>query len=422
MISASGPRPSSCPVHLRPAASERAPNGVVLSASVTSRLLIVAPALLALVALVACGGADDEAAESVPTTVPDIAPPTAAPDTTATTQTSVAPTSPSTTEPVATTVAPTAPPSTAPRAIDGVPVPEAGTVNDLLALDRPLVIAHAGGDFEAPHSTMYAFTEGALAGTDVLEMDVMLTADDVLVVHHDDTVDRTTETTGAVRDLTYAELAALDNAYWFVPGAWSDQSLPADAYELRGIRTGDRPAPPGYGPDDFRIETFRAVAEAFPDHVLDVELKVQRTADGEPDLERATRAAQVLADEITALGRTDSVIVVSFDATVIAAFHAVAPDVATSPALDTLVAWYTGAPVEFAPTDVVFQVPPFYEGVEVLTPDVVARAQAEGFDVWVWMDDTATQEEASFYRMLLDRGVDGLLVSRPTVAVDVIAG
>ncbi len=295
-------------------------------------------------------------------------------------------------------------------------------MSDLLALDRPLVIAHAGGDFEAPHSTMYAFTEAALAGTDVLEMDVMLTADDVLVVHHDDTVDRTTETTGAVRDLTYAELAALDNAHWFVPGTWSDQSLPADAYELRGIRTADRPAPPGYGPDDFRIETFRAVAEAFPDHVLDVELKVQRTADGEPDLERAARAAQVLADEIMALGRTESVIVVSFDAAVIAAFHALAPDVATSPALDTLVAWYTGAPVEFAPTDVVFQVPPFYEGVEVLTPDVIARAQAEGFDVWVWMDDTTTQEEASFYRMLLDRGVDGLLVSRPTVAVDVIAG
>lgn len=293
---------------------------------------------------------------------------------------------------------------------------------ELLALDRPLVIAHAGGDFEWPHSTMYAFTQAALAGTDVLEMDVMLTADDVLVVHHDDTVDRTTETTGAVRDLTYAELAALDNAHWFVPGTWSDQSLPADAYELRGIRTGERPPPPGYGPDDFRIETFRAVAEAFPDHVLDVELKVQRTADGEPDLERATRAAQVLADEIAALGRTDSVIVVSFDATVIAAFHALAPDVATSPALDTLVAWYTGAAVEFAPTDVVFQVPPFYEGVEVLTADVVARAQAEGFEVWVWMDDTATQEEATFYETLLGRGVDGLLVSRPTVAIDVIAG
>jgi glycerophosphoryl diester phosphodiesterase len=307
------------------------------------------------------------------------------------------------------------------RATDRVPVPEASTVGELLRLDRPIVIAHAGGDFEAPHSTMYAFTQAALAGTDVLEMDVMLTADDVLVVHHDDTVDRTTEATGRVRDLTYDELAALDNAHWFVEGTWSDRSQPDDAYTLRGVRTGDRPAPEGYGPDDFRIETFRSIATAFPDHVLDVEIKIQRTDTDEPDLARAERAAGVLADEIAELGRTDSTIVVSFDAATIAAFGQFAPDVATSPALDTLVAWYVGEPVEFAPTDVVFQVPPVYEGVEVLTPDVIDRAQAEGFDVWVWMDDTSTQENADFYRDLLARGADGLLVSRPTVALEVIS-
>ena len=80
-----------------------------------------------------------------------------------------------------------------------------------------------------------------------------------------------------------------------------------------------------------------------------------------------------------------------------------------------------GQPVTFAPTDVVFQVPPVYEGVEVLTPDVVARAKAEGFAVWVWMDDT-DQENATFFADLLDRGVDGLLVARPSVALEVLAG
>ena len=60
--------------------------------------------------------------------------------------------------------------------------------------------------------------------------------------------------------------------------------------------------------------------------------------------------------------------------------------------------------------------PPFYGGVEVLTADVIARAQAEGFAVWVWMDDTTAQENADFYQVLLDRNVDGLLVSRPAVA------
>lgn len=302
------------------------------------------------------------------------------------------------------------------RAIDGVPEPAASTVADLLALGRPIVAAHAGGDFDAPHSTMFAFTEAALAGVDVLEMDVMLTADEVLIVHHDDTVDRTTETSGVVRDMTYAELETLDNAHWFSGDVWVDTSLPDEAYVWRGVRTGDRPPPEGYGPDDFRIETFASVAEAFPAHVLDVEIKVQRGADGEPDLARATRAAQVLADEIERLGRVESVIVVSFDDRVIEAFRGFAPSVATSPGLDTLVAWYAGAPVEFAPQDVVFQVPPVFEGIEVLTAETVDRARADGFAVWAWMS-AGEQETAEYYAELIARGVDGLIVARPAVAV-----
>lgn len=308
------------------------------------------------------------------------------------------------------------------RALDRVRPPEASTVAELLALRRPIVIAHAGGDFEAPHSTMYAFTTAALAGADVLEMDVMLSADRQLVVQHDDTVDRTTEATGRVRDLDYDALSALDNAYWYAGDTWSNQGLDPSAYGLRGIRTGDTPAPEGYGPDDFRIETFRSVATAFPDHVLDVEIKIPNGDDGQPDLAWAREGAAVLAAEIDALGRADSVIVVSFSDEVLTAFREAAPGVATSPGLDTLIAWYGGADVDFAASDLVFQVPPFYAGVEVLTAPVVARAQDDGFAVWVWMDDTAAQENEAFYVEMLDRGVDGLLVSRPSVAVDVVSG
>ena len=102
-----------------------------------------------------------------------------------------------------------------------------------------------------------------------------------------------------------------------------------------------------------------------------------------------------------------------------AAFRDAAPGVATSPGLATLVDWYAGADVAFAPTDVVMQVPPVYSGVEVLTPDVIERAHADGFEIWVWMDDAATQENAAYYTDLLGRAVDGLLVSKPALAVDV---
>jgi glycerophosphoryl diester phosphodiesterase len=330
---------------------------------------------------------------------------------------SPAPTTVATAEPTA--PGPSPAPSadtTTPRARDLVRPPEASTVADLLALERPVIIAHAGGDLSAPHSTMFAYTEAALAGVDVLELDVMLTGDGVLVVQHDDTVDRTTESTGRVRDLTYDELAALDNAYWFA-GVWSDQSRPPEDYVYRGIRTGQRPPPPGYTPEDFRVETFRSIAEAFPDHVLDVEIKVPRNDAGEDDLAFAIEGARVLAAEIAELGRTDSVVVVSFSDEVLAAFRELAPDVATSPGLDTLVAWYAGADVQFAPQDVVFQVPPEYEGVEVLVAETIERARSDGFGVWVWMNDADTQENADFYAELAARGVDGLIVSRPAEAV-----
>ena len=66
----------------------------------------------------------------------------------------------------------------------------------------------------------------AAAGADVLELDVQLTADNVLIVQHDDAVDRTTEANGPVAERTLAEIQTLDNAYWFAPGRWGDRSRP----------------------------------------------------------------------------------------------------------------------------------------------------------------------------------------------------
>ena len=220
--------------------------------------------------------------------------------------------------------------------------PEAWTVADLLSLDRPVVAAHGGGDRSYPHSTMYAFVEAALAGTDVLEMDLQMTADGVLVVHHDATVDWRTETTGRVRDLTVVELQELDKAYWFHDRG-EERDLPDDQYPFRGMRTGDVEPPAGYTADDFKIETFRTLAETFPDHVLDLEIKVPLDDDGENDIAYAIEAARVLAAAIEELDRTDSVIVTSFSSDVMIAFRGFAPEVATSPGEDEMVAWYLGA-------------------------------------------------------------------------------
>ncbi len=72
------------------------------------------------------------------------------------------------------------------------------------------VFAHRGGLAYAPENTLAAFRNAIRQGVDWLEFDVQMTKDGELVVIHDETVDRTTNGTGAVRDLTLQQIRSLD--------------------------------------------------------------------------------------------------------------------------------------------------------------------------------------------------------------------
>jgi glycerophosphoryl diester phosphodiesterase len=72
------------------------------------------------------------------------------------------------------------------------------------------LIAHRGASAYAPENTLAAFRLALELGAPMIELDVALTADERLVVIHDGTVDRTSDGTGEVGDLTLAELRALD--------------------------------------------------------------------------------------------------------------------------------------------------------------------------------------------------------------------
>ena len=65
------------------------------------------------------------------------------------------------------------------------------------------VTAHRGYSGRYPENTMLAFKKAVEAGCDEIELDVQLTKDDVVVVLHDERIDRTTDGTGYVRDYTY---------------------------------------------------------------------------------------------------------------------------------------------------------------------------------------------------------------------------
>ncbi len=83
-----------------------------------------------------------------------------------------------------------------------------------LELPERGLCAHRGARATHPENTLAAFREAIRLGAHMIEFDVQMTKDSVLVLMHDETVDRTTNGQGAVADLTFAEIRRLDAGLW----------------------------------------------------------------------------------------------------------------------------------------------------------------------------------------------------------------
>ena len=85
----------------------------------------------------------------------------------------------------------------------------------LETLPRPTILAHRGASAHAPENTLAAFELALAQGADGIELDAKLSADGHVIVMHDATVDRTTDSHGRVKDLSLAELRSLDAGAFF---------------------------------------------------------------------------------------------------------------------------------------------------------------------------------------------------------------
>lgn len=83
--------------------------------------------------------------------------------------------------------------------------------------DSAFIAGHRGGTVSAPENTLPAVREALQAGFDYVEVDLALTSDGHAVLMHDKSVDRTTDGTGRVADLTLADVRQLDAGSWFSP-------------------------------------------------------------------------------------------------------------------------------------------------------------------------------------------------------------
>jgi glycerophosphoryl diester phosphodiesterase len=101
---------------------------------------------------------------------------------------------------------------------------------------KPLVLAHRGASAYAPENTLAAFNLAFDLGADGIELDVTLTQDGVVVVIHDDTVDRTTNGHGAIKAMTLAEVKQLDASFKFEKQR--GERIPTLAEALSAVKRG----------------------------------------------------------------------------------------------------------------------------------------------------------------------------------------
>jgi glycerophosphoryl diester phosphodiesterase len=93
-----------------------------------------------------------------------------------------------------------------------------------------MVYAHMGGDRVWPGHTRYAYDQAARLGVDAFDIGAHITKDGHIVLLHDARVDRTTDGTGQVEDLTWADLKKLGAAY-----SWSPDRGRTSSYRGQGI-------------------------------------------------------------------------------------------------------------------------------------------------------------------------------------------
>jgi glycerophosphoryl diester phosphodiesterase len=102
-----------------------------------------------------------------------------------------------------------------------------------VAAVKPRVIAHRGHSSGAPEQTLAAFRQAIDLGAEMIEADVRRSRDRRLVLCHDARVDRTTNGTGRVSELTFAELRRFDAGSWFDDG-YAGELVPSldELYDL----------------------------------------------------------------------------------------------------------------------------------------------------------------------------------------------
>jgi glycerophosphoryl diester phosphodiesterase len=257
------------------------------------------------------------------------------------------------------------------------------------AVATPTVIGHRGAAGEAPENTLPSFARALADGAAILESDVHLTRDEIPVLLHDDSLERTTNGFGRVDALSLSELQALDAGHHFSPDG-------GRTHPFRGRGVG--------------VPTLAQALAAFPAARFNLELK-----DGGAELVHSVLGVIAEAD---AAART---LLTAGDDTLMALLREQAErrgaDVALGASAREVGDFLRSALAHEPPPPgpMALQVPPDFLGRPLVTRDFVAHAHAHGLVVHVW-----TINEPDEMRALLALGIDGIVSDFPARLAAVI--
>jgi glycerophosphoryl diester phosphodiesterase len=253
-----------------------------------------------------------------------------------------------------------------------------------LAVEKPLVMAHRGGQGLWPPNTLYAFQRAVSLGVDILELDIHSTADGVIVVRHDPFVDSTTNGSGFIRDLQLSELKELDAGYqWTADGG--------KTYPFRG--------------KGISIPTLEEILIAFPEMRLNIDIK--------PEDPSIIAPFCSLLQKYNALERT---LIGSFHDSQLARFREICPGIATAAGVSETRLFFGLSRMflgdVYQPKAEAFQIPENASGLNLVTPQFVRSAHRRNMQVHVWTVNSPNDMER-----LLAWGVDGIITDYPDLAL-----
>jgi glycerophosphoryl diester phosphodiesterase len=269
-----------------------------------------------------------------------------------------------------------------------MPTPDPASRRPFLQGPHPPAFAHRGGSLLWPENTMVAFRGAVEMGYRYIETDLHATRDGVLVLIHDDTLERTTDGSGFVWEHTLEQLKRFDAAYHFSPDG-------GRTYPHRG--------------QGVTVPTLEQALEAFPEVRINVEIKQEQPP-----------AVEAVVEFIEKRGLQERLLVASARDRVVNEFRRRSGGrVATSAAKAEALRFWLASRLRLERLLRIqydaLQVPARFASLTVVDRRFVEAAHKRSLQVHVW-----TVDEPGEMRRLLGLGVDGLMSDRPDLLREVV--